>query len=336
MMETTILPNTDICTTRIGFGCASLMRLRNRRERQELLGAAYDIGIRHFDVARMYGLGAAERELGIFLRGRRDQVTVTTKFGITAHGLVEKLRWMQPLMRGVANAFPRLKRRVSQRADRLYEARRYTVEGAEASLMKSLRELRTDYVDLFFLHEPGLHDTIEAGMENWLEGVRQRGQIRGYGIAGSYERSGKIFARHDRLCRVVQTDNDVLHREAMRQMDFAARALITFSPLSQALNTISQWIESRAELSVRWNDVLNEDFSAADTLARFLIAYALYSNPRGVVLFSTTQPDRLQRLARWLDNGLPPRDRVNRFVELVDAELALYDRPGEDIGVNSK
>lgn len=334
-MEPTTLAGTDIRTSRIGFGCASLMRLPTRRERQALLGAAYDIGIRHFDVARMYGLGAVERELGIFLRGRRDQVTVTTKFGIAAHGLVEKLHWMQPLMRGVANAFPGLKRRATQRADQLYAARHYTAQGAEASLMKSLRELGTDYVDMFFLHEPCLHDTIDARMEDCLEGIRRRGRIRAYGIAGSFERSGGIFSRHHRLCRVVQTDNDVLHREAIRQMDFSARALITFSPLSQALGTIAPWIESRAEMRARWNDVLNEDFSATDTLARFLIAYALYSNPRGVVLFSTTQPARLQRLARWLDNGLPPQDRVNRFVELVDAELPSNSRAGGDMGADN-
>ncbi|HET9153536.1 MAG TPA: aldo/keto reductase [Solirubrobacterales bacterium] len=51
---------------RLGFGCASLMRLPSRRRRQALLAEAFEQGIRHFDVARMYGLGAAEGELGRF------------------------------------------------------------------------------------------------------------------------------------------------------------------------------------------------------------------------------------------------------------------------------
>ena len=331
MMETTILTLTDICTSRIGFGCASLMRLRTRRERQELLGAAYDIGIRHFDVARMYGLGAAERELGIFLHGRRDQVTVTTKFGIAAHGLVEKLRWMQPLMRGVANAFPRLKRRVSQRADQLYEARHYTAQGAEVSLMKSLRELGTDYVDMFFLHEPGAHDSIDAGMDDRLEGLRRRGLIRAYGVAGSHERSGMVFDRYSRLCQVIQTDNDVHHRGAARRLDFANRAVITFSPFSQCLGLIAQRIQSSDELRQRWNSALDEDFADTDTdtLARYLLAYAWHSNPRGVVLFSTTRLNRLRKLAGWLDRGLPSRESVHRFVDLVDVEFRLGDGVGD-------
>src|SRR6185503_14619010 len=58
---------------RLGFGCASLMRVPSRREREALLGEAFEQGIRHFDVARMYGLGAAESELGRFARGRREE-----------------------------------------------------------------------------------------------------------------------------------------------------------------------------------------------------------------------------------------------------------------------
>lgn len=48
-----------------------------------LLDAAYDAGIRHFDVAPLYGQGEAAALFGEFPRGRRDKVTVTTKFGIS-------------------------------------------------------------------------------------------------------------------------------------------------------------------------------------------------------------------------------------------------------------
>ena len=44
-------------TTALGFGCASLMRLPEARDRQRLLDLAVDLGIRHFDGARLYGLG---------------------------------------------------------------------------------------------------------------------------------------------------------------------------------------------------------------------------------------------------------------------------------------
>ena len=55
-------------TTALGFGCASLMRLPEARDRQRLLDLAVDLGIRHFDGARLYGLGQVEGELGALLR----------------------------------------------------------------------------------------------------------------------------------------------------------------------------------------------------------------------------------------------------------------------------
>ncbi|MFZ1803748.1 MAG: aldo/keto reductase, partial [Nitrospira sp.] len=67
---------------RLGFGLSKLMRIPSRADRQRLLDTVYDQGIRHFDVARMYGLGASERELGTLIRSKRTQVTVATKFGI--------------------------------------------------------------------------------------------------------------------------------------------------------------------------------------------------------------------------------------------------------------
>src|ERR1017187_3567692 len=69
-------------TTRLGFGCSSLMGAMGRRESSAMLETAFDAGIRHFDVAPMYGFGHAEGCLGEFLGRHRGEVTVTTKYGI--------------------------------------------------------------------------------------------------------------------------------------------------------------------------------------------------------------------------------------------------------------
>ncbi|MDX6643271.1 MAG: D-threo-aldose 1-dehydrogenase, partial [Solirubrobacteraceae bacterium] len=72
-MRAVTLPGTEFETTALGFGCAELYRAASAAERRRLLETAHSLGIRHFDVAPMYGLGLAERELGGFARGRRDQ-----------------------------------------------------------------------------------------------------------------------------------------------------------------------------------------------------------------------------------------------------------------------
>ena len=81
-MEQIALGTTGRQTTRLGFGCASIMGATNRRDSLKLLETAYDAGIRHFDVAPMYGYGEAESCLGEFLQRHPGQITITTKYGI--------------------------------------------------------------------------------------------------------------------------------------------------------------------------------------------------------------------------------------------------------------
>lgn len=75
----------------LALGCAGLMRLPSMHERSPVIGAGRAIGVRHFDVARIYGLGAAERELGDALRGARAGVTSATKLGIEPRSVAQRL-----------------------------------------------------------------------------------------------------------------------------------------------------------------------------------------------------------------------------------------------------
>src|ERR1700729_2804558 len=81
MMEQIKLGTSGRLTTRLGFGCGSIMGAMSRRDSLKLLEAPFDAGIRHFDVAPRYGYGEAESCLGEFLQHHRDQITVTTKYG---------------------------------------------------------------------------------------------------------------------------------------------------------------------------------------------------------------------------------------------------------------
>ena len=82
----------------LGFGCASLFGLSTRSERRAILECAYDNGIRHFDVAPIYGLGQAEAELADFIDGR-DDVSIGTKFGLNLTALGRVAGAVQPPVR---------------------------------------------------------------------------------------------------------------------------------------------------------------------------------------------------------------------------------------------
>ncbi len=80
-MKKVTLPGTTSNLSKLGFGCGSLMARIKQKESVELLETAFEAGITHFDVARSYGYGEAEKAVGAFIADKRDQVTVTTKLG---------------------------------------------------------------------------------------------------------------------------------------------------------------------------------------------------------------------------------------------------------------
>ena len=118
-----------------------------------MLECALDTGITHFDTAAYYGFGEAERLLGRALSGRRDRVTITTKFGIEPSGAV-KSRWVNLAARRVLKLAPFVKTLLRSKPDAGSNWGIFDPESAARSLERSLQALQTDYVDLFLLHEP--------------------------------------------------------------------------------------------------------------------------------------------------------------------------------------
>lgn len=76
-MQQVELQGPKLSVSAVGFGCGGLMRSPSRNERMAVLGSAVDSRITHFDIARIYGFGQTEAELGKFLHTvERDAVTV--------------------------------------------------------------------------------------------------------------------------------------------------------------------------------------------------------------------------------------------------------------------
>jgi diketogulonate reductase-like aldo/keto reductase len=100
-----------------------------------------ELGLNLIDTAEMYGEGGAEEVVGEAIDGRREQVFLVSK------------------------VYP-------HHADRA---------GVRAACERSLRRLRTDYLDLYLLHWRGgvpLEETLEA-----FEALRSEGKIRDYGVS---------------------------------------------------------------------------------------------------------------------------------------------------------
>lgn len=319
-MREITLPGTEIRTTALGFGCGGLMRTASRRQRLALLQEAYDSGIRHFDVARMYGLGVAEAELGGFLKGRRDGVVVATKFGIEVATRHKAVVAMQGLARRIIALSPGLKKLARRKSGAMYQPRKYDVETAKKSLHTSLRELGTDYLDIYFLHEPTLADIADSPIVEYLEKAREDGLIRAYGVAGYPDTLLPIANELPGLMKVVQVPNDVVNRQ-LKLFDLPGSATITFSPYSTALDVITGHLSAGKDVAKRWSEATGCDMTDADNVAGYLLRYCLNDNANGVVLFSSARKQRISAAAKIASEVQGRPELLRAFTELVDKDI---------------
>lgn len=196
----------------LGFGCAPVLGAVGAKTAERALGTALDHGVTHFDVARSYGYGEAEGFLGRFFAGRRDQAVIATKFGIRATWRATLLRPLKPVVRALkarkkydgppSPAAPM----TAPRNDPFHERVPLEPMFMRKSLEHSLRALRTDHVDVLFVHEPpGAIERLDD-LAAAAEALKSAGKIKAWGLAYdslSHELHAPTFDRFD----VLQFDN---------------------------------------------------------------------------------------------------------------------------------
>jgi predicted aldo/keto reductase-like oxidoreductase len=139
-----VLGRTGLEVPDICFGSFALDGKAGGNER--VVAHALDRGITHFDTAEGYTKGRAEELLGRALRGRRDRVTITTKF------------WAEP---------------------------HHTAEHQMKVLEQSLRRLRSDYVDIYLNHAVNDVARLESEeWQAFTARAKEQGKIRFAGMSG--------------------------------------------------------------------------------------------------------------------------------------------------------
>ena len=330
-MKQVTLRGTPVTTSHLGFGCAGLMRLHTEAERQRVLATAFDQGVRHFDAARMYGLGKVEGVLGDFIRTRRDEVTVTTKFGIQLNAYASRFGNIQSAVRRVLALSPALRRLARRRSQALYREQAFSVEDARQSLETSLRELKTDYVDVLLLHECSA-DGLRRGDDllGFLEDARRDGKIRCFGIATTFPNTLDICREFPAYAPVAQFDSDALSRHIHLLPGVppggAPRAVVTHSALSGSLDAVFQSAQGDARRAARWSEAVGLDCSSRAALSSLLLASCLRANPDGVVLFHSNTAAHIAANAQAAGDGGPSEEAVSVFAGLLAAD-GLGARP---------
>jgi aryl-alcohol dehydrogenase-like predicted oxidoreductase len=257
------------------------------------LETAFEQGIRYFDTAPMYGWGSSERILGGFAKGRRDQLVIATKAGI-----------LPP----AAPRLTALSRRLASAASRMgfcpppgpvpFRMGVFDVPSLGRSVETSLRSLRTDVLDILLLHHVGADDLADEAVWGWLRDLVASGKARSHGVASTREQTARLVAAHGGRLPVVQTASTVLEDSLPRLREAGPFQIVTHSILAGALEVIAATLATDEAFSESWRRRTGVDPGSRDDIAGLLLAEALAANPGGVVLFSTTRPERIAAAAR--------------------------------------
>jgi len=298
-MEQTALGTSGRHTTRLGFGCSSLMGAMGRRDSLRLLLAAYDAGIRHFDVAPMYGYGEAESCLGQFLQHHRDQVTITTKYGIPPPRKNSALiKASRRLVAPVIKQIPSLKRRIAKTVNAVVrndERPTFTAAQAKASLDRSLANLGTDRIDLWLLHEVTAHNLEDDKLLRLLEDLVQQGTIGTFGIGSSADKIPALLAERPAYCRTLQYEWSILDSPILDSPIPTSQPFrIHHRALTDKFRALHLALVKNKSLCQRWSLSTNADLSHEETLANLMLKAALATNPSSIILFSSKNPRHIQ------------------------------------------
>lgn len=290
-MQSVSLTGTGITTTRLGFGTAGLMRVAGAAQRENLVAAAWDSGIRHFDTAPIYGLGESERILGRVLRGRLQEATITTKFGLAVNPMAARLLPLQNVGRALIRALPMLRGMARRRAGTLYERPPLDAGAARDSLLRSLAALGRERVECFLAHDCAPDQFRDDRLLDTLRALRDQGRIVSHGIATGIDHTLHLLDSHPHYCPVVQFATPL--SQGLPTGLARARGVITHG----ALSGVYSQLRTSDLLRRRWQTALDLDLRDDSARATLFLRAALAQNPEGVVLFQSTSVDHIVRNA---------------------------------------
>jgi Predicted oxidoreductases (related to aryl-alcohol dehydrogenases) len=215
------LGKTGIKVSAIGFGAwaiggpseASGAPLGwGRTSDEESLAAirrARDLGVTFFDTADSYGFGRSESLLGIVLSRKRPDVVIATKVGV------------------VRGSTGELKKDFSR-------------QHISVAVDGSLKRLRTDYIDLYQVHNPTIDELRREEIQDAMERLQETGKIRFWGVSVSNPEEGLEVVRNG-WGNTLQVLYNILNQAPAQDLFPAAKekgyGIIARVPLASGLLT---------------------------------------------------------------------------------------------------
>lgn len=290
---------------------------------------ALDMGINFFDTAPGYGWGHSEKLLGRVIQGRRDQFIVATKCGL----------WWDD-QRG--SFFTVLEGRPINRSLR--------PDTIAIEIERSLKNLNTDFIDLYQIHWPAVEPEktpIAETMQTLMKLVDE-GKVRAIGVCNVSADELQQYLD----CGKVVTDQfrySMLYREAEQEiLPLCQRrgiSTLTYMSLEQGLLTGKVTMDSVFEEGdFRTNAVWNPWYSPVNrrrvidllegwqpqceklncSLSQLVLAWTLAQDGVTHVLAGARRPEQIEQNAAAADLSLDSQtlQRITQDLLEISAELA--------------
>ena len=208
-MQQRPLGSQGLTASQLGLGCMGMSEFYGVTDDAEsitVLDRAYELGVTFWDTADMYGPFKNEVLVGKALKGKREAITLATKFGILRDP-------KDPGVRGFSGKPS------------------YVKSACEASL----KRLDTDFIDLYYLHRVDPDTAIEETVAVMGELVTQ-GKVRAIGLsevsAATLRKAHAVFP-----VSAVQSEYSLWTRDAEEEMlgtcEELGIAFVAYSPLGR-------------------------------------------------------------------------------------------------------
>lgn len=294
----------------IGFGAWQLggtdtWGYMSKEDGIQLVREAVKNGVTFFDTAPGYGSGNSEKILGEALEGIREQVFINTKIGHGPNGEYE-----------------------------------FNKEGIETSINRSLKNLKTTYLDSVVLHNPERY-ILEGKTDLFLklERYKEKRLIRGFGVSiDSLEELSLVL--NNLNVDTIEIMFNIIHQEIIELFDEISNQgilLIIKVPLDSGWLTgkynehsvftgvRNRW--SQEQIKVR-SDIIAmiKDIVKTEELVIPALQFILHYNAVGTVIPGTKNIEQLH-LNIMASDSILSDDIVKKLENLYDTTIKHLDTP---------
>jgi 1-deoxyxylulose-5-phosphate synthase len=304
-METRTLKHTELTVSRACFGTMTFGSQADEAASIRMIDLCLDQGVNFIDTANVYNKGLAETITGKALKGRRDKAILASKVrGKMGEGPDESGLSKRAMMRAIE---------------------------------ESLKRLQTDYLDLYYLHQPDYATPIEETLEAMEQLVRQ-GKVR-YPASSNY--SGWQVCRMQWIAeknaykpaRITQPMYNLLARGIEQEYLPMTRefgvSTVVYNPLAGGMLTGKQkrgapipgtrFDNNQMYLSRYWYDSYFDAVDEILAIAResgrspvsFALSWLLHHTTTDCVILGASRIEHLQENLKALDDGPLPAAAVS-------------------------